>query len=118
MIERVAIASFFLGLSACAHRVIEVHWNTEFQWLARLLQTKFGAVISSQLPARVAFKPADLNRIRPTPYLAAIDPWTPRFLEIRGRAEAIPTGGAHLGPGFGEAVIRIYPEKVNSFGIT
>ena len=49
--------------------------------------------------------------------LASIDPWTPRFLEIRGRAEAIPTGGAHLGPGFGEAFIRIYPEKINSFGI-
>lgn len=49
--------------------------------------------------------------------LASIDPWTPRMLEIRGRAEAIPTGGAHLGPGFGEAFIRIYPEKVNSFGL-
>jgi pyridoxamine 5'-phosphate oxidase family protein len=49
--------------------------------------------------------------------VASVDPWTPRFVEIRGRAEAIPTGGAHLGPGFGDAVIRIYPEKVNSFGI-
>jgi pyridoxamine 5'-phosphate oxidase family protein len=49
--------------------------------------------------------------------LASIDPWMPRFLEIRGRAEAIPTGGAHLGPGFGDAFIRIYPEKINSFGM-
>jgi pyridoxamine 5'-phosphate oxidase family protein len=49
--------------------------------------------------------------------LASINPWTPRMLEIRGRAEAIPTGGAHLGPGFGEAFIRIFPEKINSFGI-
>ena len=49
--------------------------------------------------------------------LVSTDPWTPRFLEIRGRAEAIPAGGAHLGPGFGEAFIRIYPEKVNTFGI-
>jgi pyridoxamine 5'-phosphate oxidase family protein len=49
--------------------------------------------------------------------LVSTDPWTPRFLEIRGRAEAIPTGGAHLGPGFGEAFIRIYPQKINSFGI-
>ncbi|MEP7194690.1 MAG: PPOX class F420-dependent oxidoreductase [Actinomycetota bacterium] len=49
--------------------------------------------------------------------LASIDPWTPRMLEIRGRAEAFPTGGADLGPGFGEAFIRIYPEKVNSFGL-
>lgn len=49
--------------------------------------------------------------------LASINPWTPRMLEIRGRAEAIPTGGAHLGRGFGESFIRIYPEKINSFGI-
>jgi pyridoxamine 5'-phosphate oxidase family protein len=49
--------------------------------------------------------------------LVSTDPWTPRFLEIRGRAEAIPAGGAHLGPGFGEAFIRIHPEKVSSFGL-
>ena len=49
--------------------------------------------------------------------LVSIDPWRPRMLEIRGRAEAIPAGGAHLGPGFGEAFIRIYPEKIKSFGI-
>ena len=39
------------------------------------------------------------------------------MLEIRGRAEAVATGGANLGPGFGDAFIRVYPEKVNSFGI-
>jgi pyridoxamine 5'-phosphate oxidase family protein len=50
--------------------------------------------------------------------LASIDPWTPRMLEIRGRAEAIPTGGTRLGPGFAGAFIRIYPEKINSFGIS
>jgi pyridoxamine 5'-phosphate oxidase family protein len=50
--------------------------------------------------------------------LVSTDPWTPRMLEIRGRAEAIPNGGAHLGPGFGEGFIRIYPEKINSFGIS
>ncbi len=49
--------------------------------------------------------------------LASIDPWRPRMLEIRGRAEAVASGGASLGPGFGEPFIRIYPEKVNSFGI-
>jgi pyridoxamine 5'-phosphate oxidase family protein len=49
--------------------------------------------------------------------LASVDPWTPRMLEIRGRAEAIEHGGADLGPGFGDAFIRIHPEKVNSFGI-
>jgi pyridoxamine 5'-phosphate oxidase family protein len=49
--------------------------------------------------------------------LVSVDPWRARFLEIRGRAEAVPNGGAHLGPGFGEAFIRLHPEKVNSFGI-
>ena len=49
--------------------------------------------------------------------LVSVDPWRARFLEIRGRAEAVPSGGAHLGPGFGEAFIRLHPEKVNSFGL-
>ncbi len=49
--------------------------------------------------------------------LVSTDPWTPRMLEIRGRAEAVPTGGAGFGPGFGDAFIRLYPERVNSFGI-
>jgi pyridoxamine 5'-phosphate oxidase family protein len=49
--------------------------------------------------------------------LVSVDPWTPRMLEVRGRAEAVASGGADLGPGFGDAFIRIHPEKVNSFGI-
>ncbi len=49
--------------------------------------------------------------------LVSTDPWTPRMLEIRGRAEAIASGGEDLGRGFGPAFIRIHPEKVNSFGI-
>jgi len=49
--------------------------------------------------------------------LVSVDPWRARFLEIRGRAEAVASGGAHLGPGFGEAFIRLHPDKVNSFGI-
>lgn len=49
--------------------------------------------------------------------LASVDPWRPRMLEIRGVAEAIEDGGSELGSGFGEAFIRIHPEKVNSFGI-
>jgi pyridoxamine 5'-phosphate oxidase family protein len=49
--------------------------------------------------------------------LESIDPWKPRMLEIRGRAEAVDGGGADLGPGFGDALIRIHPEKVNSHGI-
>jgi len=49
--------------------------------------------------------------------LVSTNPWTPRMLEIRGTAEAIPTGGAGLGPGFGDAFIRIHPHRINSFGI-
>jgi len=49
--------------------------------------------------------------------LVSTDPWTPRMLEIRGRAEAVPTGGADLGPGYGDALIRIHPDRVNSYGI-
>ena len=40
-----------------------------------------------------------------------------RLLTARCPMDTILTGGAHRGPGFGEALIRIYPEKVNSFGI-
>jgi pyridoxamine 5'-phosphate oxidase family protein len=39
--------------------------------------------------------------------LVSTNPWTPRMLEIRGHAEAVPTGGARLRPGFGEGFIRI-----------
>jgi pyridoxamine 5'-phosphate oxidase family protein len=49
--------------------------------------------------------------------LVATAPWTPRMLEIRGRAEAIASGGEALGRGFGGGFIRIHPDKVNSFGI-
>lgn len=49
--------------------------------------------------------------------LVSTDPWTPRMLEIRGPAEAITSGGTQLAPGFGEAFIRIHPEKVNAFGL-
>jgi len=49
--------------------------------------------------------------------LVSIHPWRPRFVEIRGRAEAKPIGGAILGRRFGDAFIRIHPEKINSAGI-
>ena len=49
--------------------------------------------------------------------LLSVDPWTPRMLEIRGRAEAVPEGGESLGPGFGAAFIRIQVDKVNSYGV-
>jgi pyridoxamine 5'-phosphate oxidase family protein len=42
--------------------------------------------------------------------LASVQPWRPRCLEIRGRAEAVLESPA--GP-----IIRIHPERVISFGI-
>jgi len=50
--------------------------------------------------------------------MLSIDPWRPRMLEIRGRAEAIASGGEHLGPGFGGAFIRIQLDKINSLGLS
>lgn len=41
--------------------------------------------------------------------LASVQPWRPRCVEIRGRAEAITERGAPL--------IRITPERVISFGL-
>jgi pyridoxamine 5'-phosphate oxidase family protein len=40
--------------------------------------------------------------------LASTDPWHPRGIEVRGRAEAV--GGAR-------AVIRLHPERIISWGI-
>jgi pyridoxamine 5'-phosphate oxidase family protein len=40
--------------------------------------------------------------------LASVDPWRPRAIEVRGRAEALPAPGA---------LIRIYPERIVSWGI-
>ena len=55
--------------------------------------------------------------------LAAIDPWTPRGIEIRGRAEALTQGGEQVGerldPGFrwDPAWIRIRPRRILAWGI-
>ena len=54
--------------------------------------------------------------------LASVNPWRPRFLEIRGHAEAIAEPidsayGTDAPAGFDGAIIRIYPERLISFGI-
>lgn len=48
--------------------------------------------------------------------LASVDPWRVRCLEIRGRAEALaaPANSASRFPG---AIIRLYAERIISFGI-
>jgi pyridoxamine 5'-phosphate oxidase family protein len=40
--------------------------------------------------------------------LASTDPWRPRAVEVRGRAEAVDEP---------EAIIRIYPERIASWGL-
>lgn len=57
---------------------------------------------------RVAFVIDDLEQI---------DPWTPRGLEVRGRAELHEEGGERFGPGWGAAWIRILPQRISSWGI-
>ena len=42
---------------------------------------------------------------------------TVRGIEIRGRAEAIPTGGETILPGFDPEFIRIAPTRIVSWGI-
>lgn len=48
--------------------------------------------------------------------LESVDPWRPRCLEIRGRAEVRPDAEPPA-RGFSRGVIRIHPEVVFSFGI-
>jgi pyridoxamine 5'-phosphate oxidase family protein len=49
--------------------------------------------------------------------LASVDPWRPRMVEIRGRAEALATGGADIMPGFAQEMIRIHADRVVSYGL-
>lgn len=49
--------------------------------------------------------------------LVATDPWTPRMLTVRGRAEALPIGGREVMPFFASELIRLIPERIVSFGI-
>jgi pyridoxamine 5'-phosphate oxidase family protein len=55
--------------------------------------------------------------------LAAVDPWTPRGIEIRGRAETHTDGGEEMGERVGatfpfeSAWIRIRPRRILAWGI-
>ncbi len=60
-----------------------------------------------QLDPRVSFVIDDL---------ASTDPWRPRGLEIRGRAEALAAAGA-LREGFTAELIRIHPVRVLGWGL-
>jgi pyridoxamine 5'-phosphate oxidase family protein len=49
--------------------------------------------------------------------LASTQPWTPRGIEIRGRAELHDEGGNKFGPGWDRAWLRILPQRIVSWGI-
>lgn len=69
-------------------------------------------------------RPAYLRNIEANPWvafvvddLATIQPWVPRGVTIRGRAEIHADGGQRLGPGFDAMLIRIVPTRITSWGI-
>lgn len=47
-----------------------------------------------------------------------LPPWQPRFLEVRGRAEQVIDGGQKFGSGFDPEMIRIFPRRIISFGLS
>jgi pyridoxamine 5'-phosphate oxidase family protein len=47
-----------------------------------------------------------------------LPPWQPRFLEVRGRAEQVFEGGESFGQGFAPEMIRIFPRRIISFGLS
>jgi pyridoxamine 5'-phosphate oxidase family protein len=50
--------------------------------------------------------------------LASVRPWTPRGVEVRGRAELHEEGGERFGAGGWDAAwIRVEPERIVSWGI-
>jgi pyridoxamine 5'-phosphate oxidase family protein len=44
-------------------------------------------------------------------------PWQPRGIEIRGRAEALATGGKDIMASFDDAIIRIHPTRIIAWGL-
>ena len=46
-----------------------------------------------------------------------LPPWQPRGIEIRGRAEVVPTGGKEIMERFAPEIIRIHPTHIISWGL-
>jgi pyridoxamine 5'-phosphate oxidase family protein len=49
--------------------------------------------------------------------VATVEPWHPRGVSIRGRADVQETGGEKLGNGFGPLWVLITPTWISSWGI-
>src|SRR5207244_9459438 len=43
--------------------------------------------------------------------LTSVNPWRPRGIEVRGRAEVLNKGGEALGPGFDSQMFRVRPRS-------
>ncbi len=46
-----------------------------------------------------------------------LPPWNPRGIEIRGRAEVLPTGGQEIVPSFAPEIIRVFPTRIIAWGL-
>ncbi len=49
--------------------------------------------------------------------LVSVDPWRPRGVEIRGKAEILRDGGKGVMPQFDDEMFRIKPERIFSWGL-
>jgi pyridoxamine 5'-phosphate oxidase family protein len=49
--------------------------------------------------------------------LASVTPWVVRGIEVRGKAEILQTGGAGVGPGYGDAMFRVRPKRILAWGL-
>ena len=49
--------------------------------------------------------------------IVSVQPWEVRMLEVRGEAERLEQGGSQIRPGFDEAMFRIHPRRIVSFGL-
>jgi PPOX class F420-dependent enzyme/OxyR family protein len=47
----------------------------------------------------------------------SVQPWIVRGIEIRGEAEALEVGGKEIMPSFDDAMFRIRPKRVRSWGV-
>jgi pyridoxamine 5'-phosphate oxidase family protein len=46
-----------------------------------------------------------------------LPPWKPRFIEVRGTAQAEPSGGKEINPHFAPDILRITPTYIVSMGV-
>jgi pyridoxamine 5'-phosphate oxidase family protein len=46
-----------------------------------------------------------------------LPPWSPRMIEIRGRADVLASGGKTINADFDDEMFRIHPVRILSFGI-